>query len=463
VSSSGRRGGGRRRGLRATITLTFALGGLALAGVMSLGTFSVAREYLVTQRERVAQQQAFIDAAVVRDGMLTRTRPVSEVISAAAPSSDTRIFVQRGGQWFGAGLTEPTEVIPDDLRAAVAAGTPAMQWGGTADGPFIATAVPLPAVDATFFEVSATPELQRTLTALAVVLGVFAVLTATAGAVVGRWAAGRVVAPLDDIAGTAAQVAGGDLTQRLPATDDPDLVTLVASFNAMVDGLTERIERDARFTADVSHELRSPLTTLTTSVQLLERRRDELPERTREVVDLVVAEVVRFRQVVEDLLELARLDALDGKALRARQQVDVVDLLRETMAMSGRPGGISGAGSVPLPVRADKEQLARAVVNLLENADRHGGGLVAVRAQRDGDDAVVHVDDAGPGVPEADRLRIFERFVRAGSRGSLPGTGLGLSLVAETVRAHGGGVHVEDVPGGGARFVVRLPLDGSPS
>lgn len=452
---------GRRRGLRGTVTLTFALGGLVLAGVMSLGTFSVAREYLVTQRERVAQQQAFVDAALVRNGMLTRARPVSEVIGDAAPPADTTILVRRGSQWFGAGLTEPTEVLPAGLREAADAGSPAMQWSSTSDGLFIATAVPLPAVDATFYEVSATPELERTLIALAVVLGAFAVLTATAGAVLGRWAAGRAVAPLDDIAGTAAQVAGGDLSQRLPATDDPDLVTLVASFNAMVDGLTERIERDARFTADVSHELRSPLTTLTTSVQLLERRREELPERTREVVDLVVAEVHRFRQVVDDLLELGRLDALDEKALRARQVVDLGDLLRETLVLGGRPDELLAPVDAPLPVRADKQQLARAVVNLLENADRHGGGLVAVAAAPDGDDAVVHVDDAGAGVPEADRLRIFERFVRGGSRGSLPGTGLGLSLVAETVRAHGGGVHVEDAPDGGARFVVRLPLDRS--
>lgn len=453
--------GRRARGLRATITLAFAVGGLVLSGVMSLGTFAVAREYLVTQRERVAQQQAFVDAAFVRDGMLTRTRALSDVIGATSPPSDTSIFVRRGEQWYASSLTEPEEVIPADLRATAQDGRPAMQWGSTADGPFIATAVPLPAVEATFYEVSSTPELQRTLTALAVVLGVFAVLTATAGAVLGRWAAGRVVRPLDHIAGTAAQVAGGDLSQRLPATDDPDLVTLVASFNAMVDSLTERIERDARFTADVSHELRSPLTTLTTSVQLLERRRDELPERTRDVVDLVAAEVVRFRQVVDDLLELGRLDALDDKAVRARQVVDVADLLRETLSMSGRPTQLLHVDAEPLAVRADKQQLARAVVNLLDNADRHGGGLVAVRLQYEQADAVVQVDDAGAGVPEADRTRIFERFVRGGSRGSLPGTGLGLSIVAETVRAHGGAVHVEDAPDGGARFVVRLPLDRS--
>ncbi|WP_460433921.1 sensor histidine kinase [Angustibacter speluncae] len=449
----------RGPGLRRRVTLSFALGGLLLAGVMSVGTFATAREYLVTQRERVAQQQAFVDAAYVRDGMRSPDLQVSEVLGLASPPADTQLFVRRDGQWYASSLAEPEAVVPADLRALAEDGVPAQQWGEGVDGPFVATAVPLPAVGATFYEVSGTPELQRTLTALAVVLSGFAVLTSLGGAVLGRWAARRVVAPLDDIAGTAAQVAGGDLSQRLRATDDPDLVTLVASFNAMVDGLTERIHRDARFTADVSHELRSPLTTLTTSVQLLERRREQLPESTREVVDLVAAEVERFRHVVDDLLELGRLDAMDDKALRARQVVDLGELLRETLALGGRSVDLLSVTGGPLPVRADKLQLSRAVVNLLENADRHGSGLVSVRAEREGDDALVVVDDAGPGVPQADRLRIFERFVRGGSRGSLPGTGLGLSLVAETVRAHGGGVHVDDAPRGGARFVVRLPLD----
>jgi signal transduction histidine kinase len=100
----------------------------------------------------------------------------------------------------------------------------------------------------------------------------------------------------------------------------------------------------------------------------------------------------------------------------------------------------------------------RALVNLVENAQRHGGGVVAVTTTRADDDVLVMVDDAGPGVPPDERGRIFERFVRGGSRGSLPGSGLGLSLVAETVRAHGGAVWCTDRPDGpGARFTVRLP------
>ncbi len=454
----------RPRGLRRTITLAFAVGGMLLAGVMSLGTYAVAREYLVGQRELVARQQAFADASFVRDGMLTSGRQVSDVLGSVSPPADSTIFVRRGEEWYSSSLTQTREVVPAELLQTVGDGVPALQWGDSADGAFVATGVPIPAVDAQFFEVSATPELQRTLATLAWVLAAFAALTVVAAAVLGRWAAGRVVAPLDGIAGTAARVASGDLSKRLAATEDPDLVTLVGSFNAMVDALTERIDRDARFTADVSHELRSPLTTLTTSVQLLERRRDELPERTREVVDLVAAEVRRFRHVVDDLLELGRLDAVHDGSARDRQVVDARELAGEALVTSGRSAELLAPGSSdPLPVGVDKLQMARAMVNLFDNADRHGGGVVTVEVGRDdageGCQVVLVVDDAGPGVAPGERERIFERFVRGGSRGSLPGTGLGLSLVAETMRAHHGSVHVEDAPGGGARFVLRLPLE----
>jgi signal transduction histidine kinase len=111
-----------------------------------------------------------------------------------------------------------------------------------------------------------------------------------------------------------------------------------------------------------------------------------------------------------------------------------------------------------LTVRVDKQQLGRALVNLYDNADRHAGGVRAVTVERLRDRVRIDVDDHGDGVPEADRERIFERFVRAGSRGSLPGSGLGLSIVAETAVSLGGRVWCEDAPGGGARFIVELPV-----
>jgi signal transduction histidine kinase len=291
-----------------------------------------------------------------------------------------------------------------------------------------------------------------------VVLTAFAVATAAAGAVLGRYAARRVVMPLDNVAGAAARIAGGALATRLATTEDPDLATIVGSFNSMVDALHERIERDARFAADVSHELRSPLTALVTSVDVLQRRRDEMPAQSREALDLIDRDLHRFQRALEDLLELGRLES--GSARGVRATVDLRDLARHALEDGGRPGALlhelePGADT---RVFVDKAQLHRALVNLFENADRHGGGLTGVTVTAAPGGVVLCVDDEGPGVAPADRERIFERFVRGGSRGSLPGTGLGLSLVAETVRAHGGAVWCVPGPGGvGSRFVVRLP------
>jgi two-component system, OmpR family, sensor histidine kinase MtrB len=446
-------------GLRGTVTLSFAAGGLALSTLLSVGTYLVARSYLVEQRQQAAIGQAFADASFVRDGLLTAGRPVGEVLGTTSPPADAVVFVRSGGEWFSTSLTQRSDVVPSSLQEAVEGGDIGLVWSDMDGEPAVVVGVPVPAVRAQFYEISPAAELQRTLSTLATVLAAFALLTTVAGALLGRWASRRVLAPLDTVAGAAARIAGGDLGTRLPTTEDPELVTIIGSFNAMVDALAERIERDARFTADVSHELRSPLTALTTSVQLLQSRQADLPERSQQALDLVVRELGRFRAALEDLLELGRLDA--GTAQEVRYVVEARELVEQALEASGRPPTLlhpDDAG--PLTVRVAKGQLHRALVNLFDNADLHGDGLEGVRLSSDGGYVVIDVDDAGPGVLPADRERIFERFVRGGSRGSLPGTGLGLSLVAETLRAHGGSVLCGDSPAGGSRFRVRLPASG---
>ncbi|MBF6465806.1 HAMP domain-containing histidine kinase [Nocardia beijingensis] len=278
------------------------------------------------------------------------------------------------------------------------------------------------------------------------------------GAGVGWWASRRVLTPLHQLAGTAARIASGDLGQRLPATGDQDLAITVESFNTMVDSLQRRIEREHRLFGDVSHELRTPLTTLMASVDVLNRHRGDLPERSQRALGLVTAEVDHLRKLLDDLLALARVEA--GMHHGDAEPLSVRDLLVHTLGDRRYPGELLTVRQ-DVTVRGRKVELERAVANLLHNADRHGGGVVAVSVDRDGTDAVLTVDDAGPGVPPADRDRIFERFATARSgRRSPDGTGIGLALVAETVATHGGRVHCTERPGGGARFVVRLPRLG---
>jgi signal transduction histidine kinase len=309
-------------------------------------------------------------------------------------------------------------------------------------------------VDVEFYEVAPLLELDGTLRLLSSILGGGALLATTAGALLGAWASRSVVTPLNRVAVTAASIAGGELSSRLPATEDPELATIVGSFNSMVDTLQQRINRDARLAADVSHELRSPLTTLVGSVDLLNARRDELPARSRRVLDLVTADLERFRRLLDDLLELARADAgLD----RPTAVVELDQLLRQVL---GEVGHETSMLKAPVGVRvvADKPRLSRLFRNLFENADTHGGGLTGVEVTRAEDAILVSVDDSGPGIRPEDRERMFERFATgATKRGSSSGTGLGLALVAETATAHGGAVWCTTSPTGGARFVVRLP------
>jgi two-component system, OmpR family, sensor histidine kinase MtrB len=244
----------------------------------------------------------------------------------------------------------------------------------------------------------------------------------------------------------------------LAPTDDPDLVAIVGSFNSMVDALAARIERDARFVGDVSHELRSPLTSLVTSVEVMAGRRDELSPRSQQALTLIEGELARFRQTLDDLLELARLDS--AAPAEAEPEVSLSALAREVMLRSGRaPGLLHADDDTRTRVHVAKGRLERSLVNLLDNADRHAGGVRAVRVERRADTVVLSVDDAGPGVARDERERIFERFVRGprAGRGSLPGAGLGLAIVAETVTQQGGAALCAASPLGGARFSLSLP------
>jgi signal transduction histidine kinase len=292
---------------------------------------------------------------------------------------------------------------------------------------------------------------------LAAVLAAGAAAATAAGAAFGVWASRRAVQPLEQVAGAATRIAGGEMTTRLPATDDPDLVAIVAGFNSMVDALAARIDRDARFVGDVSHELRSPLTTLVTSVEVLAARRDELSPRGQQALALVEGELGRFRRTLDDLLQLARIDG--AGAMDAAAPVSLSELVREVLASTGRSVELAADPDSATTVTGDKLSLERAVSNLLDNADRHAGGPKAVHVERRENTVVVTVDDGGPGVAMEDRERIFERFARGqgAARRSLPGAGLGLAIVAETAARHGGAAWCADAPDGGARFSLSVP------
>jgi signal transduction histidine kinase len=230
----------------------------------------------------------------------------------------------------------------------------------------------------------------------------------------------------------------------------------------------------------VSHELRSPLTTLAATVSVLESHRDQLAPRAQSALDLLDGDLKRFTRMVDDLLEISRFDA--GSAELSLDEVDPGELVRRAVVAAAPVDEEGVRGPVTFPVeigpgvdglrlRVDKRRFERVMANLMENAAQYAGGVTRVLVERQPPlmayspspvTAIrVVVEDHGPGIPPAERDHLFERFyrgARAGQRAAGEGTGLGLSLVAEHVRLHGGRVWSEDAPGRGTRFVVELPL-----
>jgi signal transduction histidine kinase len=268
------------------------------------------------------------------------------------------------------------------------------------------------------------------------------------------WIAGRALRPVEAIRAEAAEITASTIHRRVPepSTDD-EIGRLARTMNSMLDRLEESSLRQRRFVSDASHELRSPVAAIRAQVEVALRKGGAA--NWPEVAQRVLEEDERLAVAVTELLELARAEESE-EAEQTDVDLDEVVLL-ETRRERRVPVDTSqvSAGRV----RGSAPQLARVVRNLLDNACRHATSRVAVAlGARDG--AVwLAVDDDGPGVPPADRARVFDRFMRLdeGRARDAGGMGLGLSMVKAIVEHHGGQVAVDEAPLGGARFVVRLP------
>ncbi len=454
--------GRTRRRLGFRIALSFAVGGLVLTTTLAVVTYGLIDRYLLRQRERTAQRQAFLDARTFRDDIDGGGADVTVALQNLELPTGTSVIVRRANVWYGTALAIGRTSLPPELRALVGRSTAAQQRLTIAGTTALVVGVPIRSIDAEYFEIAVFTELDNSLRVVRNSLIGAAAITTLAAASLGAWVGRRVLRPLHDVSTAASEIAGGDLDRRLDRSDDPDLERLTRSFNQMVDALQERIERDARFVSDVSHEIRSPLTTLATATSVIERRLHEIPPRLREPIELLLVELRRFQRLAIELLELSRSGAtaplLDTEPV----------LLGELVTHATRAAGVDQAllhidtALLHDPVRSDKRRLDRVLANLLENADTHGRGVTSVTVERVPTGITIVIEDAGPGVPLAERGRVFERFYRgaaAGRRGDGSGIGLGLALVAEHIRILGGSVRIEDVSHdhGGARFVVIIP------
>jgi signal transduction histidine kinase len=245
------------------------------------------------------------------------------------------------------------------------------------------------------------------------------------------------------------QFGAGELSHRVEVTGSDEVAALASSFNQAASRIEALVRSHQSLLANASHELRSPLARMRMAVSMLEDAAPEQRDRLKREIDLNVAEL---DALVEEVLLASRLDAL--RDIERREGIDLLGLVAEEAARVG--AGVDGRA---VSVSGDERLLRRAVRNLIENAQRYGGGEVEVSLTAATPGIAVHVCDRGPGVPEALRERIFEPFYRLpGHAETAGGVGLGLSLVKQIAERHGGRVRCEPRDGGGSCFVLTLPL-----
>lgn len=276
------------------------------------------------------------------------------------------------------------------------------------------------------------------------------------------WLTGRALAPVEAMRRRVAGITATDPSARVPVPPSRDEVAqLATTMNAMLERLATAAEAQRRFVADASHELRSPLATIRAAHEIAAVHPDASDWST--VNSDVLSEVARLERLVDDLLFLARSDE---RGLHPQSDdVDLDDLVSAEARRLRRTTGLRVAvHAAPVRVVGDRHQLSRALRNLTDNAARHATGGVELRTDGRTGHAVIDVLDDGPGVPAAERERIFQRFVRLDASRQRPagGAGLGLAISREIARAHGGELSALE-HAGGAHLQLRLPLPAEPS
>jgi two-component system OmpR family sensor kinase len=340
------------------------------------------------------------------------------------------------------------------------------------DQSFRAVAVPLPDNSGSIVAAQSLRELNRTIGQLGFFFSLIGLLLLTLIAIASRIVIKIGMRPLEDVEATAEEIAGGNLSARMPDADpNTEVGRLVTSLNSMLGRIETSFEARAeseaklrRFVADASHELRTPLTAIRGFSELYRQGAVTGEDATRELLGRIEGESKRMGSLIEDLLLLARLDQAREMAMKPVELVELVD----SAVISARAAGANHPVRFTKPsdeifALGDEPRIHQVVANLLANARAHtpAGTEIAVTISHDADGVRISVSDNGPGLSLEDQKKIFERFYRADSsrvRVDGEGSGLGLSIVDAVMKGHNGSVTVVSELGKGATFTLFFPV-----
>ena len=445
--------------LRTRFTLAVAAAVAAVALAIAAVAFLVVRADLTNQLKHELRQEVVVVERLARHyhGNLPAGWVPQDSGRFGAPDVYAQVVTAQGAVWAPAGDsgllagTAAAEQVAASQRGSyytetTLAGVRAMVLTTPlAKGLAVQLAVPLTAVDA---------ELGNIGTTLALLSVAGASLAALAG-----WGIARAgLAPVGRLAVVAEQVtATGDPSRRVEVDRADELGRLAASFNAMLAALQRSLAAQRQLVSDASHELRTPLTSLRVNAELLAAEPGLPEEERQEVLERIVAQVSELGQLVADVTELAKGQALDGTP----GEVDFAEVVAAALDGARRdwPQTAFAADLEPCVVSGHADRLKIAVRNLLDNAAKFSGPGATVQVRLRAGELTVR--DHGPGISAGDLPHVFDRFYRATAARGVPGSGLGLSIVGQVAEGHGGTVRAESPPGGGTLIRFRLPPLGS--
>jgi signal transduction histidine kinase len=430
-----------RRTLRARISLLTGAAVLVVLLLAAAGLVLAQRATLTRGLEETLLDRADAGAAALRDGGSGLPDVPGDDVVVQVLAADGSVVGSSPAD--AAPLVDPTDLPADgDVR------TVALAEG---DGRLVARQ----AGESTVVVAGSLDDVRESSAALVRALAVGVPLAAAVLAALVWGAVARALRPVERLRQEVETIGGADLSRRVAEPAVPEeLGRLAHTMNAMLERVQAAAERQRRFVDDASHELRSPLARIRAELEV-DRAHPRSADPTR-TADTLLAETATMQRLVDDLLLLARADA-PARAERPRP-VDLDRLVEEAAARRRSRGAVVDTGGVrPVQVLGQGAELDRAVGNLLDNAVRHAAARTVVTLAEATGAAVLTVADDGPGIPEADRERVFERFVRLdAARSAGDGVGLGLAIARDVAERHGGALAVAPSTAG-ARFVLTLP------
>jgi signal transduction histidine kinase len=449
--------------LRRRLTIAFLLVAGLSAAALAVASYAIVREARLSDSVDRSVEQSRFNLVLANETLSPdpSAQEIEQLLDAYERRGGFETVGTTGTRRFSSSVSVGIQEVPADLRAVVASGKVGYERLDVAGTRYLIVGGKVEKAGTQLYyfysEERLWDELAQLRNVLLAALGVVALIGALVGALLAR----RILAPVGRASQAAHSLAEGLLETRLPVESGDEFGAWAASFNEMAEALEAKIRalsesqaRERRFTSDVSHELRTPLTALVAEASLLREQLDRMPPDARRPAELLVNDVARLRDLVEDLMEISRLDA--GEARVREERVDLSSLVEAAVRSRSWEDRVTVEGD-EVVLQSDHRRLERIASNLIGNALEHGGRGVTARVGRDGVGSFLEVSDRGPGIPP-DRLpHVFDRFYKADTARAGPGSGLGLAIALENARLLGGDIEVWSEIGRGTRFTLRLP------